>query len=86
MRCDNEVVADTDLARALASHARGHWFESSTVHHRIRAQYGPPQNQGLSGRFRSYDCGTAPVKARFYKQATKFYKQATKVKSCLLAP
>ena len=33
LRCDNEVVVDQELVRALASHARGHWFESSTVHH-----------------------------------------------------
>ena len=45
----------------------------------VRVQYGPLQDKGLSGWFRAYDCGTAPVKARFYKQATK-------VKSCLLAP
>ena len=33
LRYDNEVVADSELARAPASHAGGHWFKSSTVHH-----------------------------------------------------
>ena len=33
LRSDSEVVADTELARAPASHAGGHWFKSSTVHH-----------------------------------------------------
>ena len=33
LRNDNGVVADTELARALVLHVRGHWFDPSTVHH-----------------------------------------------------
>ena len=30
--------AVSSVVRALASHARGHWFKSSTAHHKVRRE------------------------------------------------
>jgi hypothetical protein len=35
---ENCVGRLAQLARALASHARGHWFESSIAHHRFSTE------------------------------------------------